>query len=114
MVKQIQFVRVFRFIFIINGLEFGTTDARWECDSLIVRRGMEVGAKSLFDTLSSYNEVMPEVTVHMFDASGTVTYAWRLTYEKLIDRGFDFLDAQQNSVAHEAVCFLNAQLKRIS
>jgi len=116
MVSRIpEVLHVFRFALSFNDRELHASSLRWEGPHLVLSRRMvpdpDGGA-----LIEQVKRVGGDIRVKLWtrealERSGqTPTFTWKLKFEKVMNRGFVFLDAKEDELATEAVCFVNAEM----
>ncbi len=131
----LQFFHVFRFR-VLAGYTYIPTEKigwedpgfRWEGSTLVMTRGMLEGRPDLYDEVS---KLAPDgklrVTLETREHRDRVARAigagepeptdgvmeWEISCEKVVNRGFDFVNASIDEVAREAVAFVGARMTRV-
>lgn len=110
------FHKVFRFsLALLNNAgeekSIGLLAAQWEGPHLVFTRGMQ--REPVRPGLASELQNTDEIRVQLWTAEGEVARTWRVTYEKIRDRGFLWMNATVDGVAQEAVCLVNAELREV-
>ena len=111
----VSYMRTFRFTLVsvdekLTETQISTMRFHWEGPHLIVSRGMQKDPpiKSLRDELESLGS--HDLRVRLFELNDVLFREFNLVFDKLLDRGFLFMDSGVDEIAMEAVCFTNAQM----
>jgi hypothetical protein len=94
----------------------GLSKVWWEGPHLILARGINREREPLIKVVGE-NGIVLMVTLYDAPAfgEGPAPYrTWKLKYERVMDRGFLFLDAVKDEDASEAVCLVNAELVEVN
>jgi hypothetical protein len=110
-------IRRFRCAIFLEGpLKYlGVRDLKWDGACLVASTVIKKDRPSLIDELrGGGGEKAPGMEVRLMIEDATVYRAWRLQYERLLNRGPINLSAESDDgYAMEAVAFVNAELVQI-
>lgn len=135
--KPLQVFHVFRYRVHIGetyvpseSLEWDDAAFRWERSTLVMTRALLADRPELYEELADLLmlpsapggrklRVSLETREH-YDAVGRVEQPptgslieWELDYDKIVNRGFDFVHAAKDEIAREAVAFVGARMTRV-
>ncbi len=108
-------IRQFRFFLNVNGSYFGISMARWEGPHLVLTRVMDkTPLRATLIEVVQPGEIPADVLMEVYDKTGERFRAWKIKYERVSNRGFDLLNANEDGYALEAVCLVNAHAEEFS
>jgi hypothetical protein len=128
MARALTLFHVFRFRVFVGDVHVSTEKLGWEGATLVMTRVMREGLPDLYEeVLKLAPDGKIRVTLETREHRDRVSRAfdagepeppdgvmeWELSYDKVVNRGFDFVNAAVDELAREAVAFVGARMTRV-